>query len=81
MVALGWLFDVGLTLAERWSIVSIFNFKCWLLAGHAFDVGPMLAERWSIVSIITDKFWLLVGYSTFMAINVGSMLVHRFKFY
>ena len=75
MVAIGWLFDVGPMLAERWSIVAIFTDKWWLLVGYSTLIGPMLAERWSIVVIFTDKWWLLVGYSTlgYCWFNVGPL--------
>ena len=73
MVAIGWLFDVGPMLAERWSIVVIFTDKWWLLVGYStlgqcwLNVGPL-----SPFSLINAGFWLAVGRWAI----VGLMLVH-----
>ena len=78
MVAIGWLFDVGPMLTERWSIVAIFTDKRWLLVGYS-TLGQCWLNVGPIVSIITDKCWLLVGYSTLGQcwLNVG-LLSHLF---
>ena len=63
MLAIGWLFDVGPMLVERWSIVSFISDKCWLLVGYS-TLGQCWLNVGLIVSFISDKCWLLVGYST-----------------
>ena len=61
MMAIGWLFDVGPMLAERWSIVAIFTDKWWLLVGYStlgycwFNVGPL-----SPFSLINGGFGLAI---------------------
>ena len=77
MVAIGWLFDVGPMLAERWSIVSNITDNCWRLVGYS-----TLGQCWLKVGPLDLFELIIVGYQ--LAIrrwaNVGFMLVHRLNF-
>ena len=77
MVAIGRLFDVGLKLAQRWSIVAIFTDKWRLLVGYStlgqcwLNVGPL-----SQILLITVGVWLAIR----RLANVGLKLDHRLNF-